>query len=265
MANTADATQPHANRPLVAGNWKMNGLKSALHEAITVRDHLAGQTVPISADVMICPPATLLMVMSELTSESDLLLGAQDCHWEEKGAHTGDISAEMHANAGASAVIVGHSERREDHQETDRIVMVKASAAHRAGLNAIICVGETNGQRQAGLTLKIISRQLRGSLPEGSGPDNTVIAYEPVWAIGTGKTPTVDDIAEVHATIRNDLIELMGDSGKKIRILYGGSVKPENAHEILPVENVDGALVGGASLKATDFLNILAVYHVHQT
>ena len=260
MATTAHATQLIPMRPLVAGNWKMNGLKPALHEAIAVRDQLAKLEQPYPADVMICPPATLLMVMSELVGDSALKIGGQDCHIDEKGAHTGDISAEMLVNAGATAVIVGHSERREDHRETDEIVKAKAAAAHRAGLMAIICVGETDGQRQAGQTLNVITRQQQNSLPQGANPDNTVIAYEPVWAIGTGKTPTGDDVAQVHATLRAELANRLGEAANFVRILYGGSVKPDNAKELLSVEDVDGALVGGASLKADDFLKIIDVY-----
>ncbi len=261
MANTADATQTHGIRPLVAGNWKMNGLKMGFQEAIAVRDFLSDLEDPPSAEAMICPPVTLLMIMNQLVTDSGLLLGGQDCHSNEAGAHTGDISAEMLADAGAKAVIVGHSERREDHHETDRVVRTKAQAAHRAGLKAIICIGETDGQRQVGLTLDVITRQLKGSLPETANSENTIIAYEPVWAIGTGKTPTLDDVGKVHGAIRNKLANLLGQSGHDIRILYGGSVKPDNANELLSVSNVNGALVGGASLKASDFLKILAVYN----
>ena len=188
-------------------------------------------------------------------------IGGQDCHWNETGAHTGDLSAEMLKDAGAGSVIVGHSERRADHGETDRIVNAKAQAAHRAGLTAIICVGESESERKAGRTLRVVGGQLKGSLPEGANAKNTVIAYEPVWAIGTGLTPTPDDVAEVHAYIRKRACALLGDEeGARIRILYGGSVKPGNAAVLMAVDNVDGALVGGASLKAADFLGIISAY-----
>ncbi|HRN89603.1 triose-phosphate isomerase [Hyphomicrobium sp.] len=243
------------NRPLIAGNWKMNGLKSALAEATAVRDALKPD--PGTPEVMICPPATLLVPLAELAAGSPLAVGGQDCHAAASGAHTGDISAEILRDAGASAVIVGHSERRADHGEVDRIVRDKASAAHRAGLTAIVCIGETRGQREAGLTLGVVGRQLAASLPEGVTDANTVIAYEPVWAIGTGLTPSTEDVAEVHALIRKDLETRFGAAGRRIRILYGGSVKPSNARELLALPNVDGALVGGASLKAEDFLAIV--------
>ena len=243
------------NRPLVAGNWKMNGLKSALAEAKAVRDALTPD--PGAPEVMICPPATLLVPLADLAAGSPLAVGAQDCHTTPSGAHTGDISAEMVRDTGATAVIVGHSERRADHGEVDRIVREKTSAAHRAGLTAIVCIGETRGQREAGLTLDVVRRQLSASLPESVTDTNTVLAYEPVWAIGTGLTPSNDDVAEVHSAIRQDLEARFGAAGSRIRILYGGSVKPSNAAELLSLPNVDGALVGGASLKAEDFLAIV--------
>ncbi|MEL7049116.1 MAG: triose-phosphate isomerase [Pseudomonadota bacterium] len=246
-------------RPIVAGNWKMNGLKSAIAEAKTLADHLKSHADNTHCDVMICPPATLLMVMAEVMKEH-IQFGAQDCHWQQNGAHTGDVSAEMVKDAGAHAVIVGHSERREDHGETDSIVQKKAAAAHDAGLTAIICIGETSGQRDAGLTLNVVARQLEGSLPKTATAANTIIAYEPVWAIGTGKTPTTDDVAVVHESIRQRAQELMGEDGQSLRLLYGGSVKPANAEELMAVPNVNGALVGGASLKAEDFIGILAAY-----
>ena len=242
-------------RPLIAGNWKMNGLKSALAEATAIRDAL--NTDPGAPEVMICPPATLLAPLADLAQGSPLAVGGQDCHAAAAGAHTGDISAEMLRDTGATAVIVGHSERRADHGEIDRIVLGKASAAHRAGLTAIVCVGETRGQREAGLTLDVVGRQLAASLPEGASDANTVVAYEPVWAIGTGLTPSNDDVAEVHALIRRDLESRFGAAGGRMRILYGGSVKPSNARELLALPNVNGALVGGASLKAADFLAIV--------
>jgi triosephosphate isomerase len=247
-----------APRPLVAGNWKMHGLLSALGEAQAVRDRLAES--PFTCDVMICPPATLLHELARVARGSALRIGGQDCHAAASGAHTGDISAEMLVDAGATAVIVGHSERRTDHSETDAIVAAKAAAAHRAGLTAIVCLGETEAERRAGKTLDVVARQLAGSLPSAADAANTVIAYEPVWAIGTGLTPSAADVAEVHGLLRKLLADRMGDAGHRVRILYGGSVKPANAAELMGVANVDGALVGGASLKAADFLGILAAY-----
>ena len=249
-----------AIKPLVAGNWKMNGLAASLGELKALKEHLAKAPVP-EADIMVCPPATLLAQARYVLTGSTILLGAQDCHTEPWGAHTGDISAEMLADAGASAVIVGHSERRTDHCETDLLVNAKASAVHRAGLAAIICVGETEQERRDGTTLQIVRCQLQGSLPNTASASNTVIAYEPVWGIGTGLTPTPADVAEVHGCIRGELDTLMGEEqAKAVRILYGGSVKPSNASELLVVPAVDGALVGGASLKAADFYAIAAVY-----
>jgi triosephosphate isomerase len=249
----------NAIRPLVAGNWKMHGLSANLAEIRSLLDLLANGPRP-ETDIMICPPATLLAQANYALRGSTILLGAQDCHQDQHGAHTGDISAEMLADAGAKAVIVGHSERRTDHGETDAIVAAKAAAAHRAGLQAIICLGETGHQRRDGETLNVVGRQLDGSLPPSCTAANTVIAYEPVWAIGTGWTPTPQDVAAVHEFIRHRLCNVLGEEGNGIRILYGGSVKPSNARELLTVANVDGALVGGASLKATDFYGILSVY-----
>jgi len=244
-------------RPLVAGNWKMNGLKAALTEALKVRDAIAADP---GADVLICPPATLVGALAAAADGTRLAVGAQDCHAAASGAHTGDVSAEMLKDAGATAVILGHSERRADHGETSAAVRAKVGAAHRAGLVAIVCVGETAGERTAGLTLTVVGRQLTASLPDGVGGATTVVAYEPVWAIGTGLTPTAADVAEVHAALRAALVARYGAAGAAIRLLYGGSVKPSNARELLGVANVDGALVGGASLKADDFLGILAAY-----
>ncbi len=249
-----------APKPLVAGNWKMNGLKSGVQEALAVRDAVSGPLGTRPVEVMIAPPATLLMVMAEACRGGALAFAGQDCHVKESGAHTGDIAPEMLKEAGASAVIVGHSERRTDHGETDKTIREKASAAHRAGLNAIVCIGETQGERQAGLTLTVVARQLKGSMPEGSTAANTVVAYEPVWAIGTGLTPTIADVTEVHAAIRRDLVSRFGPEGSQMRILYGGSVKPDNAKALMSVDNVNGALVGGASLKASDFLAIIRAY-----
>jgi triosephosphate isomerase len=251
-----------AIRPLIAGNWKMNGLKSSKSEFGAMV--AAAGSVIAKADLLVCPPATLLASFAEHTrgilpaDQKALALGAQDCHPEPSGAHTGDISAEMLADAGASFVIVGHSERRADHGETDALVRQKAEAAWRAGLIAIVCIGETRVQRDAGQTLDICGGQLGGSLPDGATAANLVVAYEPVWAIGTGLTPTVKDIKQVHQFIRDKLIIQFKGEGAKIRILYGGSVKPSNAAELMGVPNVNGALVGGASLKAADFLAIAA-------
>jgi triosephosphate isomerase (TIM) len=244
----------------VAGNWKMHGQSAALAELKALLELLA-KGPPPRADIMICPPATLLAQARYALSNSDILLGGQDCHPEPDGAHTGDISAEMLADAGATAVIVGHSERRRDHGETDAVVAGKAAAAHRAGLIAIICVGETKEQRQQGETLGVVGGQLDRSLPPSAAAQNTIIAYEPVWAIGTGLTPTPPDVAAVHDFIRDGLTNRLGpEEGERIRILYGGSVKPSNARELLAVANVNGALVGGASLKAADFYAILSAY-----
>ncbi len=231
-------------RQLIAGNWKMNGLGAALMQIEAVA---AGLSSP-ACDVLICPPATLIARAAALGG--GVAIGGQDCHAESSGAFTGDISAEMLRDAGAVAVIVGHSERRQYHGESDAIVAAKAKAAWRAGLTAIICIGETEAERDAGRAYDVCKTQLAGSVPPGATTDNTAIAYEPVWAIGTGKTPTSPDIAQMHAHIRACL-------GGAFRILYGGSVKPSNAREILALENVGGALVGGASLKASDFLTIV--------
>lgn len=254
------AGQGYDIRPLVAGNWKMNGLKGSQSEIQSIREALAGPLSSLNADVMISPPVTLIASFSSVVAGSRLLLAAQDCHAKPSGAHTGDIAAEMLKDVGASAIIVGHSERRADHGETSADVKAKATAAHRAGLVAIICIGETQDERSAGMTLDVVSQQLKASLPSEITAANTVIAYEPVWAIGTGLTPTPADVEEVHGAIRRDLNKVAGDEGAKIRILYGGSVKPDNAATLLAVENVNGALVGGASLKASDFLAIVRAY-----
>jgi triosephosphate isomerase len=249
-------------RPLIAGNWKMNGLKHSMAEFEAM---IAGAGAVIAkADLLVCPPATLLAIFAEKTGgilpadQKVLALGAQDCHPKPSGAHTGDISAEMLADAGASFVIVGHSERRADHGETNAWVRQKAEAAWRAGLTAIVCIGEIQAQRDAGQTLDICGGQLSGSLPDSATADNLVVAYEPVWAIGTGLTPTAEDVKQVHQFIRDKLITRFKGEGAKIRILYGGSVKPSNAAELMAVSNVNGALVGGASLEAADFLAIAA-------
>jgi triosephosphate isomerase len=246
-----------AIRPLIAGNWKMNGLKASSAEFEAM---LAGAAkVAAKADLLVCPPATLIAAFAEKARVSKTLaIGAQDCHPKASGAHTGDLSAEMLADAGASAIIVGHSERRADHGESDALVRQKAEAAWRAGLTAIVCIGETREQRDAAKTLDVCGGQLKGSLPDGATAANLVVAYEPVWAIGTGLTPTTADVEQVHKFIRGFLTTRFSGEGTKIRILYGGSVKPSNAAELMAVANVNGALVGGASLKAADFLAIAA-------
>jgi triosephosphate isomerase len=241
-------------RPLIAGNWKMNGLRASLGEFEAM---LAGASdVAGKADLLVCPPATLIAAFAEKAQGKILAVGAQDCHPNASGAHTGDISAEMLADVGATAIIVGHSERRADHGESDVLVRQKAEAVWRAGLTAIVCIGETQHQRDAGQTLDICRGQLNVSLPEGAKADNLVVAYEPVWAIGTGLTPTAADVEQIHTFIRELLIARFSSEGARIRILYGGSVKPSNAKELMAVANVNGALIGGASLKAADFLAI---------
>jgi triosephosphate isomerase len=246
-----------AIRPLIAGNWKMNGLMASSGEFEAML--AAAPEVAAKADILVCPPATLIAAFAERARGAKTLgVGAQDCHPKPSGAHTGDISAEMLADAGASAVIVGHSERRADHGESDTLVRQKAEAVWRAGLTAIVCIGETLKQRDAGQTLDICGGQLGISLPDRARADNLVVAYEPVWAIGTGLTPTVGDVEQIHRFIRELLLARFNGEGAKIRILYGGSVKPSNAAELMAVANVNGTLVGGASLKAADFLAIAA-------
>ncbi|MCB1547050.1 MAG: triose-phosphate isomerase [Hyphomicrobiaceae bacterium] len=245
-------------RALVAGNWKMNGLAGARSVAEAVAQGVAGGDP--GADLLICPPATLIAPLAQACQGTRVAIGGQDCHPLASGAHTGDVAAEMLKDAGASMVIVGHSERRSDHGETSAEVCRKAEAAHRAGLAAIVCIGETEGERRAGLTLAVVTRQLAASLPAGTTADNTIVAYEPVWAIGSGLTPTAGDVAEVHAHLRQALTQRWPAHGGQIRLLYGGSVKPQNARELMAVANVNGALVGGASLKAEDFLGIVAAY-----
>ncbi|WP_417674598.1 triose-phosphate isomerase [Roseibium sp.] len=246
-------------KPLVAGNWKMNGLTASVDELNKIT---AGLSTDLAGkvDTMICGPATLTYLLAKAASGTPVQIGGQDCHYAESGAHTGDISAEMLADTGASAVIVGHSERRTDHGETNATVNAKAEAAWRAGLTAIVCVGETEAERKAGDTLKVVEYQLAGSIPDGATPETCIVAYEPVWAIGTGLTPTPADVAEVHKAMREALTGRFGAAGASMRLLYGGSVKPGNAAELMAVANVDGALVGGASLKADDFLGICAAY-----
>lgn len=243
-------------KKLVAGNWKMNGLSAALSEIETVsasagdhKDH---------ADLLICPPATLIPGAVARSGSSGLMIGGQDCHQAVSGAHTGDVSGEMLKDAGCSHVIVGHSERRADHGETSALVREKAAAAHAAGLVAIICIGESEAERRAGRETEVCGGQLADSLPESATAENSVVAYEPVWAIGTGLVPSEDDIVAMHAFLRAQLCARYGDAGKNVRILYGGSVKPGNAASIMALSDVDGVLVGGASLKASDFLAIAA-------
>jgi triosephosphate isomerase len=246
-----------ARRPLVAGNWKMNGVTSSIAELGGI---IAGVRGLADVDVMVCPPATLIAAFAAAAKGSSEAIGAQDCHAESSGAFTGDISAEMLKDAGASAVIVGHSERRQFHHETDAAVRAKALAARRAGLMAIVCVGETRAERDAGHALAVVRAQLDGSLPDGAGAETLVVAYEPVWAIGTGLTPTGADVGAMHGFIRERLGARYGTAADGMRILYGGSVKGSNAGELMAIESVDGALVGGASLRAPDFLAIAGAF-----
>ena len=245
-------------RPLVAGNWKMNGLNANLDQ---IRLIAAGvdATLSAKADILVCPPFTLIQAAAVLARGSAVQIGGQDCHPKASGAHTGDISAEMLKDCGALAIIVGHSERRTDHKESNSTVKAKADAVLLTGLQAIICIGETKSEREAGETLSVIGAQLDGSVPEVN-PSRITIAYEPVWAIGTGLVPTLNDVAQAHAFIRKWLVDRFGREGEKVRILYGGSVKPSNSGELMAVANVNGALVGGASLIASDFLGIAAAY-----
>ena len=245
-------------RPLVAGNWKMNGLRAGAAELTKIVR--GARELAARVDIMVCPPATLVAQFAEAAAGGPVRIGGQDCHAEPGGAFTGDLAAEMLKDAGASAVIVGHSERRSHHKETDADVRAKALAARRAGLIAIVCVGETRAEREAGRAPAVVEGQLAGSLPDGASADDLVVAYEPVWAIGSGLTPTPADVAEMHGLIRRHLIARFGAAGEGMRILYGGSVKPSNAKELMHVAEVDGALVGGASLKAEEFLAIAGVY-----
>lgn len=242
-------------RPLIAGNWKMNMTKS---DGVDLARDLGMRYAEMDDpwfDMLVCPPATLIDSVSQVLAGSGVAIGGQDCHAADKGAHTGDIAAPMLADLGCSHVIVGHSERREQHHEIDLLVAEKAKAAHRARLVAIICVGETEEQRDQGQAASIVSRQIAGSIPDTATTANTVVAYEPVWAIGTGRTPSADDVAEMHRHIRGQLSSRVPGGGR-IAILYGGSVKAENAAELLSIDNVDGALVGGASLNADGFWTI---------
>lgn len=241
-------------KKLAAGNWKMNGTAAALSEVSAL---LAAHPAP-DCEMLLCPPATLVAQMAALAAGSALAVGGQDCHAKASGAHTGDISAAMLKDAGAAYVILGHSERRADHGEQDALVLAKAEAAVAAGLVPVVCIGETEAERDAGTTLAVIGAQLDGSVPADSTAGTLVVAYEPVWAIGTGRTPTLEQIAEVHAFLRDRLTARIGAEAAGVRLLYGGSVKPSNAVEIFAVPHVDGALVGGASLKAADFGAIVA-------
>ena len=237
-------------RHLIAGNWKMNGLKE---QAAAIALPLSAGATGLACDLLVCPPATMVTIVANILLGSGVAVGGQDCHAKASGAHTGDISAAMLRDAGASYVILGHSERRADHGETDAAVRAKVTAAVAAGLTPIVCVGETEAQRVAGEHNNVVGAQLAGSLPEGFAG---VVAYEPVWAIGTGRTPTPADVAAMHAFIRAKLVSLLGPAGGGLRILYGGSVKPSNAAELMALPEVGGALVGGASLQATEFLSI---------
>jgi triosephosphate isomerase (TIM) len=249
----------HGSRPLVAGNWKMNGVRKSLAEAASICEAVAAGGAG-KAEIVVCPPATLLMAVTAICEGTKVGVGGQDCHAEASGAFTGDISAEMLKDAGATYVILGHSERRAGHHETNEIVRAKAKAALRAGLMAIICVGETRAEREAGDAFSIVGAQLAGSVPENSPPGQIIIAYEPVWAIGTGLTPAPQDIAEMHGFIRERANQHLPGQGASMRILYGGSVSPANAAKLLSAEDVDGALVGGASLHSAEFMAIAGVY-----
>lgn len=243
--------------PMIAGNWKMNGLRASLDELSTLAEILTTGEAP-RALVVICPPATILAAVARQGASAGILAGGQDCHALPSGAHTGDISATMLADAGAQYVIVGHSERRADHAETDAQVRAKAEAAMGAGLKPIICVGESEAQRDAGQAERVVADQLAASIPDAASQHEIIVAYEPIWAIGTGRTPTNDDIARMHASIRQNLVTRFGERGASFRILYGGSLKPQNAREILGIDNVNGGLVGGASLLAKDFATIIS-------
>ena len=246
-------------RPLVAGNWKMNGVRADLEEIVRIRAAVEAGDAG-EAEILVCPPATLIRAAVEIADGSALVIGGQNCHRHESGAHTGDISPLMLTDAGARYVILGHSERRADHGETNVAVRAKAISAMKAGLIAIVCVGETKAERDEGRAKAVVGRHLQGSLPASIDPALLVVAYEPIWAIGTGVTPTSADIAVMHNFMREELVRLFHADGAAIRLLYGGSVKPSNAADLMAVANVDGALIGGASLRATDFMAIAATY-----
>lgn len=246
-------------RPLLAGNWKMNGTRDSLTQIKSIADAVKSPQNGV-VETLLCPPATLLYVATALCEDSPLAIGAQDCHQSVSGAHTGDLSADMIADCFGTYIIVGHSERRKDHNESDALINAKATAAHAAGLTAIVCIGETGEERKAGKTIDVLASQLQQSVPDGATAENTVIAYEPVWAIGTGLTPSADDIAIAHEFLRHELVERFGVSAAGIRLLYGGSANPRNAAEIIRISEVNGLLVGGASLKAVDFIGIYDAY-----
>ena len=241
-------------RVLLAGNWKMNGVRASLAEIRALKRSIGAKP---AADIVICPPATLLAEAARTVEDAPIGIGAQDCHWEASGAYTGDISAEMLRDAGAMSVILGHSERRQYHGESDRIVAAKIAAAGRAGLMAILCIGESEEQRDGGQAIPVVKNQLKASTEAEVSAAELVVAYEPVWAIGTGRTPKAHEIVEMHDAIRAELKQRFGSEGGQVRILYGGSVKPDNAAEILSLQGVNGALIGGASLRTADFLSIL--------
>jgi triosephosphate isomerase len=243
--------------PLVAGNWKMNGTRASLDQIKAMAEGVKGPLAE-KVETLICPPATLLYVATALSDDSPLLIGAQDCHEKASGAHTGDVSAEMIADCFGTHVIVGHSERRTDHKESDALVRAKAEIAHQYELVAIVCIGETGDERKGGKTLDVLKTQLAGSVPDGATADNTVIAYEPVWAIGTGLTASPEQAQAAHAYIRGWLTQVFGEAtAARVIVQYGGSVKADNAEQLLACADIDGALVGGASLKASDFLAII--------
>ncbi len=242
-------------RRVFAGNWKMNGLKAAIAE-IRALNRAFAQGQP-QGTILICPPSTLITEAVKAAEGSPIAIGGQDCHAQSSGAFTGEVSAEMLRDAGATWVIVGHSERRQGHGETDAIVAAKAKAARRAGITAIVCIGESEAERDSGRAIEVVTAQLNSSLPAELGPSDFVVAYEPIWAIGTGRTPKPSEIGEMHGALRALLSSRFGPEQEPVRVLYGGSVKPENAREILAVSDVDGALIGGASLKAGDFLAIV--------
>jgi triosephosphate isomerase len=247
----------HNITPLIVGNWKMNGLRGTLVEVEKLAAALALGSPP-RCTVAVCPPATLINPMNLIAAPAGIILGGQDCHPALAGAHTGDLSAQMLADAGAQLVIVGHSERRTEYGETDELVRQKAQAALAAGLTPIICIGETRAEREAGEADAVAAQQLAASVPDEAAQDEVVIAYEPVWSIGTGLTPSADDIRQMHKSLRDQLVARFGEAGERIRILYGGSLKPANAAEILALEHVNGGLVGGASLLAGDFAAIIS-------
>ncbi len=246
-------------KPLVAGNWKMNGVLASLSELQLLN---SGFSVELQSkiDMLVCVPASLLFPASDATKSSAVQIGAQDCHKNLSGAHTGDISVEMISDVGGSAVLVGHSERRTDHHETNAVVLEKAKTALAHGLQTVICIGETEAEKRVGTTLDVLKSQMAGSIPDAWEKGEMIVAYEPVWAIGSGLTPTAEDVRAAHKFMRDELVVRFGEQGAKTRLLYGGSVKPANAVELMSIKNVDGALVGGASLKAADFLGIAAAY-----